>query len=302
MSSAGRQIWVVSDGKAGHLNQSLGLAEALLRLRPDSVLETVDAVPGLRGLFRAAPIRSAAPALLIGAGHGTHASLLRWRRRGDRGGIGVSRAIVLMRPSVPRALFDLCIEPRHDGGTEGPRRWLSEGPLNRMRPSPHRDAAGLILVGGPSPHYDWDSAALLVQIESIVSAGGAWVLSNSRRTPPDFLTRLRERQLEHLEIYDASALPPNWLAETLPRTSRCWVTPDSASMVYEALSAGAAVGLLQLEPRAGSRVARGIADLSERGLCLPFQEYREGTALVAPPSPLAEADRMAQRIVDRGWL
>ena len=39
-------IRVISDGKAGHRNQSLGLAEALQRLRPAAAL---DEVPAARG-------------------------------------------------------------------------------------------------------------------------------------------------------------------------------------------------------------------------------------------------------------
>jgi mitochondrial fission protein ELM1 len=289
-----RHIWVVSDGKAGHLNQSLGLAEALERLRRSCIISTVDAVSGAAALLRGRPAQLPAPDLLIGAGHGTHLSLLRWR--------GSARSVVLMRPSLPRRLFDLCIEPRHDGGAEGPRRWLSDGPLNRMRPALQRDDAGLLLIGGPSPHYDWDSGALIAQIADIAAAGGRWVLSTSRRTPRDFLPRLRALQLERLTLHDVAGLPPGWLADTLPRAPRCWVTPDSASMVYEALSAGAAVGLFELPARADSRVARGIADLCRRGLCLGYAAHAAGAALTAPDAPLAEADRLAQRIVERGWL
>jgi mitochondrial fission protein ELM1 len=318
-----RDIWVVSDGKAGHLNQSLGLAEALQRLHPALVIRQFPAQRGFAATLRAllpyhgslwgpapapswgpapapssapGPAPSSAPALVIGAGHGTHASLIRWRQRGR------TRSIVLMRPSLPRRLFDLCIEPRHDGGTETGNRWLSLGPLNRMRPAAARGATGLLLIGGPSPHFHWDSEALLEQLAALCTGADAWELTTSRRTPPDFLQRLQALGLPGLRALDADALPPGWLLERLPRAPRCWVTPDSASMVYEALTAGCAVGLLDLPPRAGSRVAAGLAQLRAQGWCSAYPDHDPREPLRPPPRPLAEADRLALRIVEEGWL
>jgi mitochondrial fission protein ELM1 len=296
----GRQeIWVASDGKAGHLNQSLGLAEALQRLRPALAIREVPAQRGVAATLRAlmpSASRSEAPALVVGAGHGTHASLIHWRQR------GATRSIVLMRPSLPRRFFDLCIEPQHDGGAETRNRWLSLGPLNRMRPAAVRDGSGLLLIGGPSPHFDWDSEALLDQLAALCSGADAWDLTTSRRTPADFLQRLRARKLPGLRALAADALPPGWLLERLPRAPRCWVTPDSASMVYEALTAGCAVGLLDLPARAGSRVAAGLAQLGAQGWCTAYSDHDSREPLRPPPRPLAEADRLASRIVEAGWL
>ena len=291
-------ILVISDGKAGHYNQSLGLAEALCRLRPAARLEEQPATRGSLSLVRALLPRfrdPEAPALVIGAGHGTHANLLQWRRRG-------SRAIVLMRPSLPLRFFDLCIEPRHDGGLENERRLLSKGPLNRIRPSARRSDEGLLLIGGPSPHFEWNSQVLLGQIARICDGERRWLLSTSRRTPATFLPALRELELPGLDIHDATALPAGWLAEKLSEAAQSWVTPDSASMVYEALSGGGAVGLFDLPPAADSRVAAGIQSLVSQQLCTTFAAFDTGTPLRAPEPPLAEADRIARLIEQRGWL
>src|SRR5574340_1756334 len=101
-------VWVVSDGKPGHLNQSLGLAEALSRATPTEV-HTLPALPALRAWLallvqRIPGIALRAPDLIIGAGHATHPPLPAARRA--RGG----RAVVLMKPSLPRRWFDLCID------------------------------------------------------------------------------------------------------------------------------------------------------------------------------------------------
>ncbi len=105
-------IWWFRDGRAGHERQAKALIDALGRLRPVTLLEA--APLGLADVARAAARRlwpaEAPPDLVLGAGHDTPPSLLAARRA--RGG----RAVVLMRPSLPLAWFDLCVLPRHDRG------------------------------------------------------------------------------------------------------------------------------------------------------------------------------------------
>ncbi|MDQ2694705.1 MAG: mitochondrial fission ELM1 family protein, partial [Pseudomonadota bacterium] len=112
-AAAARVIWRFSDGRPGHDNQSLGLAEALARLMPVQVftLAPLPPLPALAGLLTGrapAALRLPAPDLILGAGHRTHLSLLAARR--SRGG----RAVVLMSPSLPLRWFDLCLIPEHD--------------------------------------------------------------------------------------------------------------------------------------------------------------------------------------------
>ncbi len=290
------RIGVVSDGKAGHMNQSLGLAEALRRLRPETQIHELPALSRWAALRILIGGSADAPTLdlLVGAGHGTHLTLL---------ALGYACAcptVVIMRPSLPRQLFDLCITPRHDGLPEDERRWLSDGPMNRLLPGP-KGEEGLILIGGPSPHFAWDEEAVLAQLRHIC-AEGRWQLSTSRRTPPSFLAALRGQQQANLVIHDVADLPPGWLGASLAQAPRCWVTPDSASMVYEALTAGCGVGLLELAPQAGSRVAGAMADLGDRGLVRTFGDWVAGDGLVAVEPRLAEADRLARRLLDSRWL
>lgn len=207
-----------------------------------------------------------------------------------------------MRPSLPGAFFDLRIEPRHDGGVETPRCWISEGPLNRMQPANTRSEEGLILVGGPSPHFHWDDRTIVDQVTALCDGRRPWQLSGSRRTPESLMNALRDLTLPGLTVHEASALPPGWLAETLPQMAECWVSPDSASMVYEALTAGCAVGVFKLSPLKNSRVVKAIDGLLVQEKLTAFEAFASGTLPAPPNTPFAEADRMAQRIIDRGWL
>jgi len=292
-------VWVVSDGKPGHVSQTLGLAEALARSIPTAI-HTLPAQPplrtGLAWLLRR-PLAQGLPApdLILGAGHATHLTLLAARR--TRGG----RSVVLMKPSLPRRCFDLAILPRHDGVAADAHTLLSEGALNRIQPAAARDAGrGLILLGGASRHFDWDSDAIQLQIRSILARtpDTQWTLTTSRRTPAGFLEALPP--FPNLSVTPHTATSPEWLPAQLARCGTAWVTPDSASMVYEALTAGAEVGVFDLPVNPRSRVGRAIAELADAQRITRFVNWCAHGALHPNLHPLAEADRCAAWILE--WL
>lgn len=298
----------MSDGKPGHVNQSLGLAEALARATPTAI-HTVAPLPIWRTwlallLDRAPRPPFPAPDLLIGAGHATHLTLLALRRA--YGG----RAVVLMKPSLPRRAFALCIVPEHDGVEPDARTLVTEGALNRIRPPALRTTEtatrGLLLIGGASTHFAWDSDAVLLQIQSITARTPAiqWTLTTSRRTPEDFVAQL-PKTVPNLTVVPHTATSPDWLPAQLARCDNVWVTPDSASMVFEALTAGADVGVFDLPVNPKSRVAWAIARLADAGRVTRFTAWcAQKTPYPAlrrkTNPPLAEADRCAAWILD--WL
>lgn len=291
-------VWVVSDGKPGHLNQSLGLAEALARTTPTE-RHVAPALPAWRAalawlLKRMPGDARPAPDLIIGAGHGTHLTLLAARRA--RGG----RAVVLMKPSLPRRCFDLCIVPRHDGLLADAHTLVTEGALNRIRPGVPDLQRGLLLIGGESPHFQWDGDAIQVQIKSVLACtpGIQWTLTTSRRTPAEFLASLPAAP--NLAVVPNTATGPDWLPQQLAGCGTAWVTPDSASMVYEALTAGAAVGVFDLPVNPKSRVGWAIAELADAQRITRFIAWCAHGKLHPNPQPLAEADRCADWILK--WL
>lgn len=292
-------VWIISDGKPGHVNQSRGLAEALARATPTEI-HILRALPAWRAwlalLLKRFPGNTLTqPDLIIGAGHATHPTLLAARRA--HGG----RAVVLMRPSLPRRCFDLCILPRHDGVAADAHTLVTDGALNRVRPATKSDANhGLILIGGASPHFEWDSDALQAQIKRILARtpGMQWTLTTSRRTPKDFLALLPRHP--RLNVVPHTATSPDWLPGQLARCGTVWVTPDSASMVFEALTAGADVGVFDLPANPKSRVGRAIAQLAESQRITRFANWCANDQLQPNTHPLAEADRCAEWILE--WL
>jgi hypothetical protein len=296
------QIWLLADGKPGHVNQSLGLAEALGRRTPAEIHRmNVDAslfLPGRMRALRKSITGLPSPDLLIGAGHRTHLPMLWLGRRQN------APTVVLMRPTLPARLFGLCLVPRHDlgRGTPAPNVIPTIGALNRIVPGPRDQAKGrLILVGGPSAHHGWDGERLAAAIREIVSAPGdpPWEIADSRRTPDGFLASLA-KQTPGPRIHPHGETGPDWLAERLSSIAEAWVTEDSVSMICEALTAGARVGALPMpKTKEKSRVVRGLEILVGNGYLTRFDDWLATRTLQASPSRLAEADRCAGIVLER---
>ena len=285
-------IWLISDGKPGHENQSLGLAEALGRRMPCQIHRiSIAGKSGLIGRIRRACADSAAfpaPDLILAAGHATHPALL-WLSHKHR-----AKSIVLMKPSLPISWFDLCIAPAHDFpmACTRPNLILTRGALNRVTPGEGERSGKLILLGGPSKSHGWNGEAMLDMLALATDRGG-WELTDSRRTPEGFLDQVREK-LPGITAISHTETPPGWVPEKLRMAKEVWVTEDSVSMIYEALTSGARVGLLPV-PRMtkNSRVLRGIDGLLADGYLTPFARWAETQRITRPPDTLCEAERCA---------
>lgn len=232
-------IRILSDGKQGHLNQSLGLAQALIA-KAGGAVETVD----LQGLSLLGKIRKVVsgsdtprPDLFISAGHATHIPLICARHHFK------TRAVLCMKPTLPCTFFDLCLIPRHDlrPGRDYTDTGIfpTHGALHPMRPDPSipKDIT-LILIGGPSKDFDWDDEAMLNQLSDIsINTPGNIVLTTSRRTPTGFAEKI-QTAVPEITVVPVEETQPGWVARHLAHASATWVSQDSVSMVYEALGAG----------------------------------------------------------------
>jgi mitochondrial fission protein ELM1 len=82
--------------------------------------------------------------------------------------------------------------------------------------------------------------------------------------------------------------------------SRAWISEDSVSMVYEALTAGATVGILEVPRKRRGRVVEGMDRLCQARRAVRWTDWVAGAPMPVP-IPLAEADRAAQEILGR-WF
>ena len=80
------------------------------------------------------------------------------------------------------------------------------------------------------------------------------------------------------------------------------MTQDSVSMVYEALTAGVATGLLEVPARGRGRVVEGIRRLAAAGQVTGFEDWAAGTPLQPPGVIFDEANRSARWICEQWGL
>lgn len=294
------EIWVLSDGKPGHLNQSLGLTYALLDKIPGH-LSIID-LSG-RSFFEKLRLISKqsdlpTPDIIIGTGHGTHIALLKARN------LFKVPTIVCMKPSLPACFFSLCIIPRHDippHKSHAKNSFTTIGAIHQIKPAPEQDKTHtLILIGGPSKEYNWNPSLLkkhlLEQIEP--NTEGEIILTTSRRTPSDFSDELA-RAKTRLQVFPVEETKQGWVSEHLAKAKTVWVTEDSVSMVYEALGSGAPVGIIPMPRKSGkpSRVAYGLSLLINEKRVTPLSDWLENENFYPSP-PLLEADKAADHIIN----
>lgn len=295
------RLWCLLDGKPGHQNQTIGLADAITRLCKITVSVTEILVPNrypakLLGPSWPQSSPPQRPHLIIGAGHSTHLALLTAKFR--FGG----RAIVLMKPTIPMHLFDLCVIPdSHSIRPSHSKVILTRGVLNRIIPSNNRDTTkALILLGGPSQHFDWCNEEVFNQLEQVVFSNDhlEWTIATSRRTPASFFQQCKQRQIP-ARIVDHVSVDRTWLPDQIQASEFIWVTEDSVSMTYEAVTSGATVGTLQLPRSRETRVTIGMDRLIESGCVTTWDTWKETGHLANSGSRLNEAERVAKEILKR---
>ncbi|MEZ5574345.1 MAG: ELM1/GtrOC1 family putative glycosyltransferase [Candidatus Competibacteraceae bacterium] len=174
------------------------------------------------------------PALTVGGRRSRYPSFRCWPPVGV--GVG-ARAVVLMRPSLPLALFDLCLIPEHDTPPVRANVVLAtRGALNRIQPSSNLESRqGLLLIGGPSAHFGWDDAGLRAQIAAVLAADPSNALDADHLAPHAdlFFSRCRLRSGECPADGGSGRGDRPGLAAGATGASRTGlVSADSVSMVW----------------------------------------------------------------------
>lgn len=303
MESSAPVVWLLTDTKPGHRNQLKGLGNRLRVLAGASVTE-IDAteipVPLWRALLGVAPAMDEplrAPDLIIAAGSSTHRLLLALRRRRK------AKTVVLMKPGFPIGWVDAAIIPEHDDIAPAKHILTTEGVINAITPLARitDKPEGLILIGGPSHHFDWDDDVVLGQVSQLMGRypEWRWTISGSRRTPNPLLEKLQELAGPKVTVVDPERTHASWLPHQLAASRAAWVTPDSTSMACEAATSGVPTGLFELTPKHNSRVARGMASLEEKGYVARWSDHASVMAgKLSESHKLWEADRAARWLIN----
>jgi len=273
-------IRILSDGRAGHEAQTLGIAEAL-GLMPD--IRRVAPRPLYAALAPFAPpdpgdARAYAPPypdIAIAAGRRTIPALRRLKRCSG----GRTFTVYLNRPANGLRAADLIVAPRHDGFVGGnvvapltPANRITPERLAVARAAPDPRIAALpcprvaLIVGGDSRHGAY-GAAQIAELENIAAAllasGRGVMATASRRTPLALRDALR-RVIAAPRGFFWDGEGENPYLSMLASANSVIVTGDSVNMVGEAIAAAAPVHVVPA-PGRRSKIDAYLAALTDAG-------------------------------------
>ncbi len=260
------------DTRPGHQYQTRGVLSALSSLTKVSVRERhVGTSPDPLGNF--------CPDLLLGAGRRVHFPMLKAKFQTK------AKSVVLMRPTLWTFGYDLAVVPKHDRMKSHPKIIRTVLAPTTIEPSfNERSGRPLALVGGPSRHFSWDITSLHECMTRLDKGSGFDVIT-SRRTPPGTTGHLPPNS----QVHEPASVDRQRYESYLANAPLILVTPDSVSMLADAITTGAAVHTVPMEPNPKSKVARAVAQLEATNM---INTDRSGV-------PLNESKRVAEEILSR---
>lgn len=313
-SSDRLRVAVLLDGKPGHEKQTKGILQAMQTMVEVEVVHIhAGRLSPLAQIFQtflllmpgkgpSNPLVAGAD-LLLGTGSQTHLPLLALKKR-----CGIP-AITCMKPPLHlRERFDLCFVPEHDGiGEQGNIMLTSGAPNCSINSGMHREDHGLILLGGiDRKSHRWDSERVYVMVKRIIETERKkyWTISSSPRTPQETVLLLERLvgESENACFFHYKDTSPGWIEDQYDINSVVWVTADSISMLYEALTAGCKVGVLPMQwKRKNGKFKKNEDLLLEKKLVISYYSWVNGESNWREDIELNEAQRCAERILQK-WL
>ncbi|WP_170937209.1 MULTISPECIES: mitochondrial fission ELM1 family protein [Rhodomicrobium] len=307
----GRRGWIISDGVAGHLAITRGIAQTL------GLASEVKPVAA-RALWRhlapfgpadprqlTALLAKPLPEIVLGAGRQTVPFVRALKRAG-------AFAVLFQSPRAGLSSADLIWAPTHDGlvgpnviATPTPPHRFTAQALHALRETIPPDIAALpsprvaVFLGGPGAGYAYDAATIAdfaAKLAHIASQGASFLITPSRRTPGALLAAA-DAATEHAPRILWRGLGENPYANFLAHADLLIVTADSVNMAGEACATGRPVYIFT-PPGGRAKFRRFHATLEAHGATRP---------LPSPPSglttwtyePLQSAERVAAEILAR---
>ncbi|MBO8210074.1 mitochondrial fission ELM1 family protein [Acinetobacter nosocomialis] len=290
-------IVYVSDGKAGHRSQALGLFQAMQRQQANATFEEVSIndlpiISLIKALFSSKnSLLQQAPDFIFGVGSHTHFRVWLLGKTFKK-----AKTVILMKPNLPIAWFDYAVIPEHDGILSNERVIVTRGALNPIL-NENRHQAGRILIalGGSSKRHQWNHEKVLLSVQKIVecNSNSEIILTTSRRTPVSFIDILKQQSFAKcLQICPVEQTPQGWIFEEMQKAEAVWVTEDSVSMIYEALTAGCRVGVIAMDRLKQDRITNSVDILLEKKLIANVFDIN----LLPEGQVLQEADRVVYQL------
>lgn len=282
-------VWVLLDSATGHMNQVLGIAEALgLHYEAKSInynklakipnLFLYSSIAGLTPQV-AAQIKAPWPDVVISAGRKTLPVARYIKKRSH----GLAKLVHIMDPGFPRWGVDLLVIPEHDRVKADKRTIVTLGAPNRVQPDFLAHQAAIwektleayprpriaVMLGGNTDEIAFtalDGQKLAQGLDGLLQGKGSLLITSSRRTPKSFTDMFRYALKSPHYFHD-----PNSPSRTNPYyaflalSDLLVVTADSVSMLSEACTTGLPVMVFVPEHFASSKHQKLANKLVEQG-------------------------------------
>lgn len=300
------------DGRPGHEKQTSGIIAQLKKKADVEVVSVQVRKEKLSGQLnqwlsylvkyrtQKNPLLSACD-LLIGTGTHTHLPMLYQKHHYQ------IPVVICMSPAIIlQHKFDLIIAPTHDRITDTSNVFRTIGPPNQnSNEGKHVEERTLILIGGVDPKsHHWLGETVIENVKKLVDQNSQkkFIVSSSPRTPKETILGLvqLEKDREHLSFFDYRDTPSGWVEQQYRESKEVWVTGDSISMVYEALSSGCMVGIIPVQWRSQNSKFRVSEEyLVNNEMVIELESYLEGKSRWEKEVHLNEAGRCADEIMKR---
>ncbi len=310
-SSPQRTVLVLSDGKAGHLNQGVAVAEMIekalgsrleargIKEKPIVKIRVVEIkfknrftrmILDINSIFSGGycqgcllclkfclkketfdEIKNQYADIIISCGASTVSTNIFLKNENNASGI------VIMKPGLGRTgKFDLILLPRHDASKIlKPNILITEAAPNRILPrtsgiEPRAKGIGL-LIGGDAKNFKLEREAVEKAIDGVLKISEEMdrdiFVSTSRRTSPEidsFLkNKLKGNKRCRLLVIANEKNIKGAVQRILDASEVIVVSPESISMISEAVSAGKYVVVFGL--RAKGKYGLNVANLEKQG-------------------------------------
>ena len=308
------RIAALFDGRPGHEKQTNGVIQALQKITSVAVVSLQITRAGLLETI-ANTCRVLLPGsgvkhndvkncdLLIGTGSQTHLPLLLYKKQ-----YHIPAVTCMLPPTYLRSSFDICFVPAHDGIEQKGNIFVTTGAPNcSINYGRHKPECGLILLGGidEKSHF-WHDDTIVRNVQKVIEREPYvhWTISSSPRTPEITIQKIKKfgQFYKNCSFYHYKDTEKGWVEDQYNKSTFVWVTSDSISMTYEALTAGCKVGLFSMEwKKSGNKFQKNEKMLFADGIALSFPSWEGDGDRWNKLQNINEAQRCAERILETLW-